>query len=108
MKIGKWVICRKRRMIMSVSEFENAVDALGCGIEIDEVKLGMRGLFRKGYGHKDNILIMWHADGRAFSVLLKNVEAGEVTHDTHEGIEEYSYERDRVYDLKFEYPCTSR
>jgi hypothetical protein len=97
MRIG--LIERKRRM-MKVSEFEQAVDALGCGIEIDEVKLGVRGNFRRGYGHKGNILIMWDEGGRAFSVLLHTVEAGEVTHETHEGVTESCYERDRVYDLK--------
>lgn len=78
-----------------------AIEELNCSVVLDEVKLD-KGHVRRFFGHKGTTLVMWHGDGRAFSTQLHTVDADEVTHETHKRVSESSYDRDKVYDLKFE------
>lgn len=86
---------------MKIKDYEEAIGALECDIVLDEVKL-RKGCVHRFFGHKGCTLLMWDDAGRGYSVKLHTVEDGEVTHDTHEGVVESCYERDNVYDLKFE------
>lgn len=87
---------------MTSEDFKKAIEAQNCPIVIDEIKINDSGCVRRCFGHKGTTLIMWHDDGRAFTTQLLTVEPGEVTSDTHQGVAESCYERDRVFDLKFE------
>lgn len=101
---------------MKIRDFETAICALDCPIELDEVKL-QGGHVRRFYGHRAPLLVyaveankaykggqllMWDEFGRAYSCLLNTVGSQEIQHDTHEGVTESCYERDTVFDLKFD------
>ena len=86
---------------MKVRDFENAIVALNCSVVLDEVKLN-KGHVRRFFGHKGCTLIMWDESGRSYSCVLHTVEESEMQHDTHKGVTESCYDRDKVYDLKFE------
>lgn len=51
---------------MTVKEFEEAVDALGSDIVIDEMKL-RHSYVRQVNGHKGDLHIVWDEYGRAYS-----------------------------------------
>ena len=86
---------------MKVQDFENAIVALNCSVVLDEVKL-CKGHVRRFFGHKGCTLVMWDESGRGYSCVLHTVEESEMQHDTYKGVAEGCYERDKVYDLKFE------
>ena len=86
---------------MKVQDFEKAIVALNCSVDLDEVKLS-KGHVRRFFGHKGCTVIMWDESGRGYSCVLHTVEESEMQHDTHNGVTESCYERDKVYDLKFE------
>ena len=86
---------------MKVQDFENAIAALNCSVVLDEVKIN-KGHVRRFYGHKGCTLVMWDENGRGYSCVLHTVDESEMQHDTHKGVTESCYERDNVYDLKFE------
>lgn len=101
---------------MKVRDFETAICALDCPIELDEVKL-QGGHVRRFFGHRVLVvmvtleenkvhrggqLLMWDEFGRAYSCLLNTEGSQEIKHDTHEGVTESCYERDTVFDLKFD------
>lgn len=86
---------------MKIQDFENAITALKCSVVLDEVKLS-EGSVRRFFGHKGCTLIMWDESGRGYSCVLHTVEESEMQHDTHKGVVESCYDRDKVYDLKFE------
>lgn len=86
---------------MKVQDFETAIVALNCSVVLDEVKLH-KGHVHQFFGHKGCTLIMWDENGRGYSCVLHTIEESEMRHDTHEGVSESCYDRDKVYDLKFE------
>lgn len=51
---------------MKVKEFEEAIDALGSDIVIDEMKL-RHSYVRQVNGHKGDLHIVWDEYGRAYS-----------------------------------------
>ena len=51
---------------MTVKEFEEAIDALGSDIVIDEMKL-RHSYVRQVNGHKGDLHIVWDEYGRAYS-----------------------------------------
>lgn len=86
---------------MGVKDFESAIEALNYSVILDEVKLS-KGNVRRFFGHKGCTLIMWDEHGYGYSCLLHTVEKSEMQHDTHKGVTESCYYRDKMYDLKFE------
>ncbi len=86
---------------MKIKDFEDAIDALGCSIVMDEAKL-RHGCVDRFYGHKDHTLLMWDEIGRCFSCVLRTIAPdAEIDNSTHEGVAVSCYERETVYDLKF-------
>lgn len=86
---------------MKIHDFEDAIAALGCSVVLDEVKLS-KGHVRRFFGHRDNMLIMWDENGRGFSCVRCTTEEAETKSASHEGVTERRYDRDKMYDLKFE------
>lgn len=86
---------------MKLQDFENSIVALNCSVVLDEVKL-YKGHVRRFFGHKGCTLIMWDENGRGYSCVLQTVKESEMQHDTYKGVSESCYDRDKVYDLKFE------
>jgi hypothetical protein len=86
---------------MKVQDFEMAVEALNCSIVLDEVKIQKKHV-RRCYGHKGETLIMWDECGRGYSVALHDVFDEYMEDDEHLYVSDGSYERDKVYDLKFD------
>ena len=101
---------------MKVRDFEKAISELNCPIELDEVRL-KDGHVCRFYGHGiphllkyvdanesywDVKLFMWDEFGRGYSVTLSTVKAEDITSSTHEGVTEEDYDRDTLYDLKFD------
>ena len=84
---------------MKIKDFENAIDALGMVVSIDEVKLS-NGMVRLVLGHTQHNLLIWDSAGRAFSIHYE--EPYFCTEENHEYHRISEYERDPVFDLKFE------
>ena len=85
---------------MKIADFEKAIDALNCDINIDEFKI-LKGRVRCCFAHKGSTLIMWDENGRAFSMAMHYEEDEEITSDTHVNIPVDCYNRDLGFDLKF-------
>ena len=87
---------------MKIEDFEKAIDALACEVVKDEVRL-RKGQVHEFLAHKGRTLILWDSAGRAFSVRLDTLDDGdEVDHDIHDHVVRSCYERDVVFDLKFD------
>ena len=85
---------------MKTEDFEKAIDALNCAIEIDEMKIG-GGNVRRAFAHGDHILLMWDEYGRGF--CIDGLADGEpFNSESHEGRDQSEYSRSVTYDLKFE------
>ena len=82
---------------MKIENFENAIGALNCAIEIDEFKLKDNQV-RRCFAHGEHVLLMWNEFGRAFGL---NVDDDVCDSSTYEGYDELDYERKAIYDLKF-------
>ena len=85
---------------MKTIDFEQAIEALGFSIVLDEVRLH-KGHVTRFYGHKGDTLIMWDETGKGFFTLLHTAAPDEITHETHNGVCECCYERNEIYDLNF-------
>lgn len=82
---------------MRTEDFEKAIDDLGLGIVIDEMKLN-HGYVRQVTGHIDNEGIIWNAIGKGFSTEFEWREKdGDLV-----GVFGNSQQRNQLYDLKFE------
>ena len=86
---------------MWIRDFEKAVEGLGCEVVIDEVKI-RHGHVRRCYGHQGQTLIMWDGAGRGFSLTIFRESSEEELRKMQETLGDNNYERDAVYDLKFE------
>lgn len=86
---------------MKTIDFEKAIEALGFSIVLDEVRLH-KGHVTRFYGHKGDTLLMWDETGQGFFTLLYTAKPEEITHETHTGVCESCYQRNEIYDLKFE------
>ena len=87
---------------MKIEDFEKAIDALACEVVKDEVRL-RKGQVHEFLAHKGHTLILWDSIGRAFSTRIYTLEDGdEPGSDVHDGVLRSCYERDVVYDLKFD------
>jgi hypothetical protein len=75
---------------MRICDFERAVDALGTGVVLDEMKLRGRGVCLC-IGHTDTKHLEWDEFGRAYGRELVD-----------EGEEGYEIDRMPDFDLKFE------
>ena len=84
---------------MKTSDFEKAIDALNCDIEIDEMKL-RNGQVRLVLGHTDHMLLVWDENGRGFGIPYG--EPYFCTEENHAFHDLDDYERDAKFDLKFE------
>lgn len=51
---------------MTVQDFEHAIEALNCGIDIDEIII-RKGQVHRVYGHKDCQLLQWDDHGRGYA-----------------------------------------
>jgi len=85
---------------MRVSDFENAIVALNCNVELDEVKL-RGGHVRQAFGHTDCLKVVWDELGRAFS-MPSSQESEEFIIDTGQNVYGRRLQRDPEFDLKFE------
>ncbi len=81
---------------MKLSDCETAILALSGDMQIIEIKLA-EGQVRKAFAVKDNMLIQWDANGRAFRHMLP-VECQQAC--DCDSLEQLSYERDKDLDLK--------
>lgn len=82
---------------MKTEDFEKAIDALGCSVHIDEMKLHGSHV-RQCLGHTDTFLILWDNIGRAFGIDVTNHDNPQ--HDDHDA---WDYDmRMPDFDLKFE------
>lgn len=84
---------------MKVKQFEKAIDALSCGIEIDEMKL-RDGNVRLVLGHNMHSLLLWDEIGRGFCIPYEDPEF--CTADNHQFNAVEDYARDPKFDLKFD------
>lgn len=64
---------------MKVKEFEEAIDALGSDIVIDEMKL-RHSYVRQVNGHKGDLHIVWDEYGRAYSYKKEDEKDIFLTH----------------------------
>ena len=87
---------------MKTENFEKAVDALQGDVMIDEVIIGMGSQVKAVYGHDRHAWVKWDSFGRSFTChseeeipLVPQNPRLEVEYDG-------DWERDVVYDLKFE------
>ncbi len=76
---------------MRIADFEKAIDALDCDIELEEVKLS-RGHVRVLYGRKDGRLLAWDSMGRCSSTQDERKKDGTYRRFIHK----------QEYDLKFD------
>ena len=86
---------------MKLQDFEKAIIALNSSLVLDEVKL-YKNHVRRFYGHKGCTLVMWDENGRGYSCVLQKLKESEMQCDTHKGVSESCYDRDKVYDLQFD------
>ena len=86
---------------MKIQDFEIAIDALNCDINIDEFKI-LKGKVRCCFAHRGRTLLMWDESGRAFSTPMFTEDEKEIDSDTHVNIPLECYRRDSGFDLKFE------
>lgn len=84
---------------MRTKDFEKAIDALNCSIEIDEMKL-RGGQVRLVLGHQTHALLLWDENGRGFSIPYS--EPYFCTEENHAFHDIDDYNRDTAFDLKFE------
>ncbi len=88
---------------MRKKDFEDAIDALMCGIAIDEMVIGSGkgNQVKEVYGHTEELYLKWDDSGRCFCAQ------GPIHHTDGEPVDPrrdvYEWERrDRSYDLRFE------
>ena len=85
---------------MRIKDFEKAIDALNCAIEIDEFRTVNGGQVRCCLAHADHLLLLWDGFGRVFGIDLPDEVC---TSASHEEFWEDDYDqRKEIYDLKFE------
>lgn len=78
---------------MKIADFEKAIDALCCDIELEEVKL-WKGQVKEFLGRKDGKPLVWDETGRCYSLQVCEAES---SMPGRNGIA-----REPVYDLSFE------
>lgn len=86
---------------MRVSDFENAIVALNCNVDIDEMKL-RGGHVRQAFGHTDSLKVVWDEVGRAFSMPIEQKKEKFLDLDSKRFVYGCRLERDTAFDLKFE------
>lgn len=82
---------------MKTNDFENAIEALGCNIEIIEMKTS-GGQVKLCTGHIQQILIYWDVFGRAFA-LHDAADPMAIAEDIYDNMDLFS--REAAYDLTF-------
>lgn len=87
---------------MQVIDFERAIEALNCNVQIDHVKIRPGKGVRQVIGHTPSLILIWDDTGRAWSgqkdqPLIEIFESG--TDETKKGTE---ISRDKTFDLKFD------
>lgn len=88
---------------MRVQDFEKAIEALNCSTALDEVRYKGGGHVECVFGHKDCLLLLWDASGRAFSRNIEGDELSESPSYLLDGVLPVEcYVRDAEYDLEFE------
>lgn len=84
---------------MRTNDFENAVEALGCGISVSHIILGRDRQVTTCYGERGLTVYMWDATGRGFT--SRRPSADDVVIDDID-LPLLRYERDAAFDLKFD------
>lgn len=87
--------------VMRIKDFEDAINALKCSLVLDEVKL-RNGHVRRFYAHREDCLVMWDENGRAYSAMRNCMGVREEDNGTDADRTVCHYERDGVYDLVFD------
>ena len=83
---------------MTTIDFEKAIDALNCDIDVREMCIH-HGNVTEVWGRKELTFLHWDNNGRAFS-FVQNADSEDcITDETMKGL---AYQRDTLYDLKFE------
>lgn len=82
---------------MKTNDFEKAIEALGCNIEIIEVKTS-GGQVKICTGHIQQLLIYWDVFGRAFA-LHDAADPMAIAEDIYDNMDLFS--RETAYDLTF-------
>lgn len=85
---------------MKIKDFEEAIDALNCGIEIDEIKL-QHGQVRFVCGHISSRLLLWDCIGLAYSLNLPFPADESVIHALQDTLTHGFYAASPEFDLKF-------
>lgn len=86
---------------MRVHDFERAIAALNCNVEIDEMKLH-GGHVHQVFGHTDSLKVVWDELGRAFTMPVGQEMERFVDLDSRQIINGRRLQRDPDFDLKFE------
>ncbi len=86
---------------MRVSDFEKAIAALNCNVEIDEMKL-RGGHVHLVFGHTDSLKVVWDELGRAFTMPVIQEMERFVDLDSRKIVNGRRLQRDPDFDLKFE------
>lgn len=88
---------------MGIKDFEEAIDALNRGIEIDEIKLH-HGQVCFVYGHMSSKLLLWDCIGLAYSLDLPFPADESVIQGLQDTLIHRVYAINPEFDLKFELP----
>ena len=86
---------------MRVQDFEQAIEALNCNIEIDEMKI-RHGQVRQVNGHTSGLKVVWDELGRAFSMPFDQDAEEFIDVDSGSIVNGRRLERDSNFDLKFQ------
>ena len=89
---------------MKIKDYEDAIGALNCDVEIDEFRV-RKNQVRRCLAHlrQKPVLLMWDEFGHAFSItLLALDDKDEVTSEFHDRYAESLFDRDTTYDLHFD------
>lgn len=86
---------------MKIKDFETAICALDCPIELDEVKL-QGGHVRQVNGHTATLTVVWDETGRAFTTPLAQESEEFIELGSGRTVAGRRIKRDAKFDLKFD------
>ncbi len=87
---------------MKVQDFEKAIDALNCGIFIDEMVIGKGNQVKACYGHSLHRCHKWDELGRGFVDYSQKEKTLPDDEPLDPRNEVDQWERFNIYDLEFE------
>lgn len=86
---------------MGVKDFEQAIEALNCNIDIDEMRIRKSNVFQVT-GHTESLKVVWDELGRAFSMPVGQDTEIFICLDSNRLLSGRRLQRDPDFDLKFD------